>query len=315
MYVRRRSHSILSRLARLLTLITILWVCAFFMVRHTQNSNKIISPLADDFVPESQPNIFSIFRREKDPDKLKLLVKTMIGNNWNNYSVYVLDLNSKFTMGINESTIYSAASVNKIPILATLYAQTAQGKVDFDRIITVQEKDIQDYGTGSIRYDGAGSTYSIKTLARLMMQKSDNTAAYLLGTEILGLPAIQTYINGLGLTQTNMNQNKTSNKDMALLMEKIYARKLTSAGESAEMLDFMKDSDFEDRIPGLLPKDVTVYHKIGTGVGAVHDVGIVEHGKTKYYVGFFTSDITDEEQAAKLLSEVSKTIFDFMDGN
>jgi hypothetical protein len=44
----------------------------------------------------------------------------------------------------------------------------------------------------------------------------------------------------------------------------------------------------------------------------VHDVGVVVQGNTAYYVGIFTSDVTDEEQAASVLAKVSKTIYDFM---
>ncbi len=272
----------------------------------------IISPIAEGHEP-SQKSILQLFVPKKDPTILKKQVQDTIGNDWKNYSVYVVDYHSDFAMGINESVVFSAASVNKIPILAALYYKAQQKQVDFDKVITMQAADVQDYGTGSMRYDPVGTTYSIKTLVRLMMQKSDNTAAYILGNYELGLDTIQTLINGWGLTQTDMVNNKTSNKDIAILMEKIYNNKIATPALTAEMLAFLKDSDFEDRIPALLPKDTIVYHKIGTGDNAVHDTGIVTHGKKSYYIGVFTSDVTDEDVAAKLLAKVSKVVFDFMD--
>ena len=99
---------------------------------------------------------------------------------------------------------------------------------------------------------------------------------------------------------------------MAILFRLIMDKKITSPALSDEMLGFLKDSDFEDRLPSLLPKGTTVYHKIGTGTGTVHDVGVVVHGNTEYYIGIFTSDITDEEQASTLAAKVSKTTYDFM---
>jgi beta-lactamase class A len=117
---------------------------------------------------------------EKDPDVLQNKIKQLIGTAWDNYSVYVVDYTSKFTMGINESTIFDAASINKVPILTALYAGAAKGQIDFDKSITLQQADIQDYGTGSIRYDPVGSTYSVKTLTRLMMQKKRQYRWYLL---------------------------------------------------------------------------------------------------------------------------------------
>jgi beta-lactamase class A len=202
--------------------------------------------------------------------------------------------------------------VAKVPILAALYEEAQKGNIDFNKIITLQAADIQDYGTGSIRYDPPGTTYSVKTLARLMMQQSDNTAAYLLANYVIGMDVVQKYVDGWGMTQTDMVNNQTSNSDMALLFEKIIDKKIVNPALSDEMLALLKDSDFEYLFPGELPKDVTVYHKIGTAVGAVHDVGVVESGNLKYYIGIFTSDVGDEEQAAKLLADVSKVVYDYL---
>lgn len=314
MSLHRRKPSTIGCFLRSFFFITIIAFLSYILVKYSSNGGStVISPLPEESAPDT--SIFRFMKTQKDPEALREKVKSIIGNEWNNYSVYVCDINSKFVMGINESTIYTAASINKIPILAALYADAAKGKVDFDKVITLQAEDIQDYGTGSIRYDNPGTTYSVKTLAKLMMQKSDNTAAFLLANYIIGLDSVQSYVNSLGLTQTDMVNNKTSNKDMWLLMNAIYQKNVTTKALSEEMLGFMTDSDFEDRLPALLPKGVTVYHKIGTGTGAVHDVGVVTHGKNAYYIGIFTSDITDEEQASKLLAEVSKIVFDFMDRN
>ncbi|HLC95669.1 MAG TPA: serine hydrolase, partial [Patescibacteria group bacterium] len=187
-----------------------------------------------------------------------------------------------------------------------------KGEVNLDGTITLQKDDIQDYGTGSIRYDTPGTVYSIKTLARLMMQKSDNTAAYIIANHILSVDTIQSLINTWGLTQTDIINNKTSNNDMAILLEKIFHEKITNTALTQEMLSLLKDSDFEDRLPKLLPKGTNIYHKIGTEIGAVHDVGIIVSPKKSYYIGIFTSDITDEEQAADLEAKVSKAVYDFL---
>jgi len=81
-----------------------------------------------------------------------------------------------------------------------------------------------------------------------------------------------------------------------------------------EMLSFMTDSDFEERIPGLLPENTAVYHKIGNQVGVIHDAGIVSDGTVLYYVGILTSNLRDEEGAKELEAKLSKIIYDFMRG-
>lgn len=280
---------------------------AIFSIQKSQS--VVISPVPD--TPPSSPLIV-LFPRKKNPDELQKKIVSLIGNTWKNYSVYVKDYSSDFTVGINESVIFTAASVNKIPILANLYVRVQKKQIDLDTPVTLQASDIQDYGTGTIRYDPPGTSYSVKTLTRLMMQKSDNTAAFLLAHYVVGVDAIQSQLTDWGLTQTDMIGNKTSNKDMERMLAKIYTGGIANTALTREMLAFMKDSDFEDRIPLLLPKDVTVYHKTGDGDGAVHDVGIIEQGGKKYYLGIFTSDITDEQQAKNLMASLSKTVYDFL---
>lgn len=288
------------------------WVVIILLLR-AGRSETIISPIADDFVPPTHAPLFRFFSPKKDPEKLRTLVQNLVGNKWKNYSVYVVDFTSGFVMGINESSIFDAASINKIPILAALYREAGASNINFSDTITMQQKDIQDYGTGSMRYDEPGTVYSIKTLANLMIKKSDNTAAYVLANYVLKLKDIQSYIETLGTTQTDMVKNTTSNKDVALLFRKMLNGEVASQALTQEMIGLLKDTDFEDRLPAKLPGGVTVYHKIGTGLaGAVHDAGIVENGSIKYYIGVFTGNTTDEERTSEEIAEVSLAVYEFM---
>ena len=114
------------------------------------------------------------------------------------------------------------------------------------------------------------------------------------------------------MIQTDIENNKTSNKDVAILFEKIVTNKIANKAFTDEMLSFLKETDFEDRLPADLPKDVTVYHKIGTEVRTIHDVGIVTDGKLTYYVGIFTTDISDDGETATKIARISKIVYDFM---
>ncbi len=245
-------------------------------------------------------------------DSLKSHLTDLISKKPGHYSVYVSDLNSPLTLGINEQTVLTGASVNKVPIIAVLYYLANKGKISLDRKIVLQKDDIQDYGTGSIRYQQPGSVYSVKTLAKLTLQESDNTAAHILAT-IIGMPTIQKTINSWGLLQTDMANNKTSLPDMALLYKKIYMGDITSKALTKELLGFMADTENETRLPAKLPDSAIVYHKTGDGVGNVHDVGIVRAGTTVYFVGVLTNDVGGHEQdTANTIGQISKMVYDFM---
>ncbi len=308
----RHKRSGVSKLFRLIIFFACVVGC-IVLFRRIFPKPVVISPIPPEEKQEvASNNILSLFRAKKNPDDLKKRIRETIGLTWKNYSILVVDTQSDFRAGINEEQIYTAASVNKIPILAALYIQVQAGKVDLDKSITLQAEDIQDYGTGSIRYSPPGTTYSIKTLAKLMMQQSDNTAAYILSNHIVGVDVVQQFVSDWGMTQTDMINNKTSNADIAALIKKIYEGKIANVAYTKEMLSFFKDGEFEDRLPGLLPKDVTVYHKIGTEIGIMHDVGIVVGPTTKYYIGILTSDVNDEEATTKLMAKVSKLVYDYM---
>lgn len=274
--------------------------------------SPVISPVPEvTSTPHNKP-LLPFFQHQKKSDELADKINGMINGTWKDYSVFVEDYTSDFSMGISETETFVAASVNKVPILAALYSQAQSGHVDLDRDITLQENEIQDYGTGSIRYDEPGTVYSIKTLARLMIKQSDNTAAYILANEIIGYPTLKNLVSSWGLTQTDMDKNRTSAKDMALLFRKIYDEEIASHSNSQEMLSFLKDTDFETRLPAKLPEEVAVYHKIGTETGIVHDAGIVTDGTHTYFIGIFTNDTATGEETDNLIAEISRTVYTYM---
>lgn len=250
--------------------------------------------------------------RKMTEDNLLREIEKIIQRNPGTYSLYVYDLKGKKGFGINEKTVLTAASVNKLAILAALYHMAGKKEIDLEKVITLQKDDVQDYGTGSIRYDEPGTTYSLKTLARLMMEKSDNTAAYILANHIIGVENIQTMVDSWEMTQTEIVDNKTSVYDMSVLLTKMYNGEITTGALTPEMLDFTDSSDFDDRIPKNIPSGIKIYHKSGNEIGKIHDVGIVNLPGRPYFLGVMTNDITDEEAAKNNIAEISRIVFDYL---
>jgi beta-lactamase class A len=255
---------------------------------------------------------FGLFStKESYTTDLKKQTQQLLTKEKGNYGVYFYNIGDHTSFGINEEMTFTAASVNKVPIVAALYALNKQGKIDLDEEITLQKEDIQDYGTGSLRYQKPGSVYSLRTLAKLSLQQSDNTAAHILGKRI-GTPLIQRMVDNWGMTQTNIEDNKTSPKDMGILFLKLYRGEITSLALTKEIFGFMKDTDVEDRLPRLLPSDALIYHKTGDAIGSLHDVGIIQRGTLTFFVGVLTSDIGENEAGAKTkIAEIAKTILTF----
>lgn len=255
---------------------------------------------------------FTLFTDQKIyHNDLEEQVRASLAKKKFNYALYYADMNTNSAFGINEKEVFTAASVNKLPIIATLYYLNQKGKINLTEQITLQQEDIQDYGTGSLRYEKPGRTYTLKNLAKLSLQQSDNTAAHILGKR-LGMDTVQETINYFGLTQTSMDKNKTSPYDMYLLFKALFHNKITDQAKTQEILGFMQDTDIEDRLPKLLPPGSTVWHKTGDAVGSLHDVGIIKSGDRTFFLGVFTSDVGDQEDEARdMIAQLPKEIIQF----
>jgi beta-lactamase class A len=216
--------------------------------------------------------------------------------------------NYKSEFGIDENKVQTAASLNKLPIISYLYSEAGKGKQNLEEQIIIQKDDIQDYGTGSIRYEGEGKSYSLKSLTKLALEQSDNTAAHILGVR-LGLDNVQKYSLGLGLVATHIDNNQTSARDMGILLDAIWSGKVTNTPLKLELLDFMRNTDFEDRLARNIKDKAKVYHKAGDGVGFVHDVGIIEGNKKVFILSILASEAGSIEEAKSKIGKIAEFIY------
>jgi len=244
--------------------------------------------------------------------ELSLAIRNRIAEEEGTYSIRFEDFGTKNAFGINDEPVVTAASVIKIPALAALYYLAEQRDIDLNEVITIPESDMQRWGTGIIRYQDAGATYTIRELAQVMMEHSDNTAVYVLANRVIGLERLQELIDSWGLSNTNYLENNISNKDMNKVMRMMYSGELVKDEElTNEMMGWMDDSDFEERLPKYIPEEVSVYHKIGNEVRITHDVGVIDLPEKPYYLGVLGIEIPDHEHATEVIAQISQMVFEY----
>jgi beta-lactamase class A len=191
------------------------------------------------------------------------------------YGVVVLDPSSGERVAMDADRRFLAASLNKLPVLMTLYRAAASGEVDLDDKISMQASDVQAYGTGVLYTYPVGHTMTLRECARLLIKESDNTAWNMLD-RYLGRYYIRAELYRVGARSTEYWIPNTTTPDDALLMlEKISDPSYTTPDLSAEMLDVMTNTSFEDRLPQPLPEGTRVSHKIGYYGTTFADAGIV----------------------------------------
>ena len=217
-----------------------------------------------------------------------------------------VDLDSGKRFNLGEDREFDAASTMKILFAVELYKAAAAGRIDLDSVYTIPTGSIQRYGTGSIQHEAGPYKYTWRELVKRMMQQSDNTAAYVISHEI-GIPELQAVADSYGMDRTDVEKNTTTAADMGRLMEKLYRAELLDVTTTQELLILMRNTQFEDRLPALLPGGTTVSHKTGDAFdGGQHDVGVVEGGNHRYLVAILTSR-TDVRQVAA----ISKALYGY----
>jgi beta-lactamase class A len=228
--------------------------------------------------------------------------------------VVVFDPYSGETASLNADRRFVAASLSKLYALLTLYRAASLGELSLDDEITMRSSDVWAYGTGVLaKYPNkypVGYTMTLRECATFMIKESDNTAELMLN-RYLGEKKIEAELHRIRADSTRYWSpiNTTTPNDILLVLKKIADPSHTSPQLSAEMLEIMTGTSFEDRLPRPLPEETRVAHKIGSYESTFSDAGIVFPGESgskgqKYYIVVFCEGATQEE-AMVTIREIS----------
>ncbi|MEX2043611.1 MAG: serine hydrolase [Patescibacteria group bacterium] len=219
-----------------------------------------------------------------------------------------LESGEEFLLGADR--VYDAASTTKLVIVGFMYHEASNNRFDLGEVLTLAPDEIQRYGTGVIQNRGAPHRYSWRELAALMMEKSDNTAAYVLAAR-LDKQKLQRFADEQGLADTSIEDNTTTPRDMLRFMDRLQRGQLADESLTEELIGILDDSEFEERLPALLPEEAEVFHKTGDAFnGGQHDVGIVRYGGKSYAVAIFTEGVPgDVDTKRRKIAEASRDIF------
>ena len=229
------------------------------------------------------------------------------------YGVVVLDPSTDESVKMDADATFLAASLNKLPVLMALYRSAAGGEVDLDDRITMQTSDVQAYGTGVLYTRPVGHTLTLRECANLLIKESDNTAWKMLD-RYLGRDYIRAELYRVGARSTEYwIPNTTTPNDVLLMLKKISDPSYTTPDLSAEMLEVMTNTAFEDRLPQPLPEGTRVSHKIGSYGTTFSDAGLVfpegsRDTKDAYFIVVMASD-TGEYTARAAMRAMSPATY------
>jgi beta-lactamase class A len=229
------------------------------------------------------------------------------------HGVVVFDPYSGETASLSADQRFVAASLSKLYALLTLYKAASRGELSLDDEITMRPSDVWAYGTGVLYRYPVGHTMTLRECAEFMIKESDNTAEVMLN-RYLGEENIEAELDRIGATSTAYwIPNTTTPNDVLLVLKKIADPSYTTPALSAEMLELMTNTSFEDRLPQPLPGGTRVAHKIGSYESTFSDAGIVfpeGRGGTnqEYYIVIFSEGVPEAE-ARETIRDISQAAY------
>lgn len=261
------------------------------------------------------PMVVSTLSEKKrfDPSPVLKEIESLTQDLRGEYGLYVYQLDSGETYGIKENEVFPAASLIKLPVILALYQQAEKGEVNLESKYALAEQD-RTGGAGILQSKGAGTVYTYRQLAEYMGHYSDNTAFRAI-ERILGDQVIEAVIKSLGLEETSLKKNETTPEEIGQLLRKLYQGEIVSQGNQEEILGFLTETAFEDRIPAGIPDGVRVAHKIGTDIGTFSDAGIVfappSGGPAGGFVLVIMSKNARESEAKEILPKLTEAVWEF----
>jgi beta-lactamase class A len=249
--------------------------------------------------------------------------------------VYFRDLTTGDSLLVGAQLRFHAASTMKLPVMIQLYRDRDAGQLSLDDSIPVTNAfpSIVDSSTyqldragdsDSSLYGRVGGKASIRELVELMETVSSNLATNLLIARV-GAPRANATAHALGADSIVVlrgvedgkayragRNNTTTARDLGMLLAAIEQDRAASAAACREMLAILGRQQFKEGIPAGLPPGTRVYHKTGwIGQVVYHDAAIVElPGGRRYVLVVLTGGIQKDEDAYKLVSDVSRLVYD-----
>lgn len=238
------------------------------------------------------PRIISRLPEEHFDSNLVLnQIKDLTQNLSGTYGVYVYQFEDGRDYGLNERKVFPAASLNKLPVMMAAYQQAEEGKIDLETEYILKEAD-KVQGAGILYSKPAGAKYTYRQLVGYMGQYSDNTAF-----------KVMRQVTG----ETILDQ--ATPEEIGTLFKKLYEGELINQKHRDELLQFLTNTDFEDRMPKGVPEGVRVAHKIGTLTGVYSDAGIIFAEKP--FVLVIMSRDARESEALEVLPKITQAVWEF----
>ncbi|HRK94098.1 MAG TPA: serine hydrolase [Candidatus Saccharibacteria bacterium] len=209
-----------------------------------------------------------------------------------------------------------AASLLKVPAVMELYKLAEKGEVNLDKTVSLKEEWLDDqYGT--LHRKGAGHKLTIKQLAKITLEQSDNTA--LNGVQAIvtqhNLKPSENAFNALDVefNDTPTTELELNTRSYSSFLKCLYFACYVSADSSQEIMTYLTRSTEgkTGRLGKYIPDDIKIAHKIGVaGENNQAACGIVYLSSRHYVLCVMINET--QERGSEIIAQTSKLVYDYV---
>jgi beta-lactamase class A len=235
----------------------------------------------------------------------------------------------------NETEVFPAASVVKLPLLLDALQRVERGELDLARRYVVRAEN-RASGSGVLKVCDGGLEPTLRDLLTLMIVVSDNTATNMV-LDILGdLDAINARFAAMGLETTRVvgklqvpwelkteaqRQGRNAEltpQEMLDLLERLWNNKILRPETREIALEILGKQQFTEMIGRHLPESTKVATKSGQITGVRNDAGFVLTERP-YALAIASRDCPDlryyvDNEGVLAVAKVSKLVYEFFSG-
>lgn len=239
----------------------------------------------------------------------------------NDVSFYFRDLDQSEWVGVNQEDLYAPGSMLKVSVLIAYFKLADENPDILDKKLYYQSTNDpgQKFKPTSKLKSGY---YTVYELLNQMIVESDNDALRLLND--LRIDEVLKIYNDLRLPNPLVEETELmSPREYSRLFRVLYNVGYISNKYSEKALDMLSHTNFTEGIEsGISSTTVAVAHKFGehrvitngvTQDSELHDCGNVYYPGSPYFVCVMTKG-GDFSTLAKIISDISRITFNFVDG-
>ena len=211
--------------------------------------------------------------------------------------------------------VFPAASVIKIPLVMTLYADAAEGRLSLDERVPVGAT---VGGTGILRDLRDVRDVSLRDLAMLTIALSDNTATNRL-IECVGLARVEARMAEWGCARTKLTrsmfdweaqrrglENVATPAEIAALLERLVAGELVDRATSDAVIAVLERCQDDAMLRRYLGKAGRIANKTGTLDATRNDAAILFGPTQTVIVSAFMREVRDPLAAVHILGLIGR---------